>query len=63
MTSQLLEVINKTNKINNSTFSMRDCIVDSTAVAALDDLYVASRVRIATAVSILADEKSPVSSC
>lgn len=38
-------------------------IIVSTAAASAEDLYVASRVRIATAVSMFTDEKSPWSSC
>lgn len=45
------------------TFSVSLRIIASTAAASDDDLYVASRVRIATAVSIFTDERSPWSSC
>lgn len=45
------------------TFSVSFTIIDSTAAESADDLYVASSVRIATAVSIFTDEKSPWSSC
>lgn len=45
------------------TFSVSFNIIVSTAAASADDLYVASKVRIATAVSIFTDEKSPWSSC
>lgn len=48
---------------NDFTFSVSFKIIVSTAAASADDLYVASRVRIATAVSILTDESSPWSSC
>lgn len=45
------------------TFSINFATSDSTATESADDLYVASSVRIATAVSMLTDEKSPWSSC
>ena len=45
------------------TFSVNFAIIDSTATESADCLYVASSVRIATAVSMLTDEKSPWSSC
>lgn len=46
-------------KTNEYTFSVSLRIIDSTAAESTDDLYVASSVRIATAVSMLTDEKSP----
>nr|GMC61932.1 hypothetical protein Iba_scaffold31955CG0020 [Ipomoea batatas]GMD03234.1 hypothetical protein Iba_scaffold971701CG0010 [Ipomoea batatas]GME16908.1 hypothetical protein Iba_scaffold18031CG0020 [Ipomoea batatas] len=43
--------------------SMSFTIILSTAAASADDLYVASRVRIATAVSMFTADNSPWSSC
>lgn len=53
---------NKIKSCNDFTLSVSLSIIVSTAAASAEDLYVSSRVRIAIAVSILTDEKSPLSS-